>query len=225
MIGVVVFTSRIWTDLRSHDLYLPSPRLHAALVFLLPSSYPPPLLISFCSPWGLLLFPRTVRRYHKDQITMVTISHIVIAHTLVWWLFLFWTVGGCCPYLTGGAPSNLFWCRRNNVAIYWIHAFAQSERRWITSNAPVMTHHSQSHGKEDRLNCMSQSYSSSLKRIHVHRGSALERSPAILCIGKWWNWITGHEVETNVRDNISRQTLAECYPWKSWNCCCSLGAN
>lgn len=176
MIGVVVFTSRIWTDLRSHDLYLPSPRLHAALVFLLPSSYPPPLLISFCSPWGLLLFPRTVRRYHKDQITMVTISHIVIAHTLVWWLFLFWTVGGCCPYLTGGAPSNLFWCRRNNVAIYWIHAFAQSERRWITSNAPVMTHHSQSHGKEDRLNCMSQSYSSSLKRIHVHRGSALERS-------------------------------------------------
>lgn len=125
MIGVV-FTSRNWSDLRSHDLYLPSPHLHAALVLLLsPSSSPPPILFSFCSPWGLLLFPPTARRYRKDQITMATISHIVIAHTLVWWLFLFWRVGGCCPYLIGGAPSNLFWCWRNNVAICWIHVCTQ----------------------------------------------------------------------------------------------------
>lgn len=124
MIGAV-FTSRNWSDLRSHHLYIPSPRLHAALLFLLsPSSSPPTILFLFCSPWGLLMFPRTVRRYRKDQITMATISHIVITHTLVWWLFLFWRVGGCCPYLIGGAPSNLFWCRRNNVAICWIHVFA-----------------------------------------------------------------------------------------------------
>lgn len=125
-------------ELTSDHMISTSLLLHAALVFLLlsPSSSPPTFLFLFCSPWGLLLFPRTVRRYRKDQITMATISHIVIAHTLVWWLFLLWRVGGCCPYLIGGAPSNLFWCRRNNVAICWIHVFAQSKRRWITSIRP-----------------------------------------------------------------------------------------
>lgn len=156
MIGVV-FTSRNWADLRSHD-HIP-PFSSFACSICVPSSFtlfisapPPSLFFSFCSPWGLLLFPRTVRRYRKDQITMATISHIVIAHTLVWWLFLFWRVGGCCPYLIGGAPSNLFWCRRNNVAICWIQEFAQSERRWITSNPRwwliTVSHTAQ----EDRLN-------------------------------------------------------------------------
>lgn len=40
-------------------------------------------------------FSLTVRRYLKDQITMATISHIVIAHTRIWWLFLFWRVCQC----------------------------------------------------------------------------------------------------------------------------------
>lgn len=175
MIGVV-FTSRNWTDLRSQDLYLPSPPLHAALVSLLlsPSSSPPTFLFLFCSPWGLLLFPRTVRRYRKDQITMATISHIVIAHTLVWWLFLLWRVGGCCPYLIGGAPSNLFWCRRNNVAICWIHVFAQSKRRWITSIRPCDDSSQSVTWLRGQVE-LSQSYSSSLKHIHVH-SFALERS-------------------------------------------------
>ena len=48
-----------------------------------------------CSLYGSLLFPFTDRRYLKDQITMATISHIVFAHTCIWWLFLFWRVSWC----------------------------------------------------------------------------------------------------------------------------------
>lgn len=135
----------------------------------LPSSFTPFIsprfVFSFCSPQGSLLFPRTVRRYRKDHITMATISHIVIAHALIWWLFLFWRAGGCCPYLTGGA-NNLFWWRRNNVAICWFQVFAHSERRllwWLTTVNHMATR-------------TSHSGSSSLKQTHLNRGSPLERS-------------------------------------------------
>lgn len=65
---------------------------HGTLVLL--SS---PFLSHFllCSLYGWLLFLFTDRRYLKDQITMATISHIVIAHTCIWWLFLFWRVSQC----------------------------------------------------------------------------------------------------------------------------------
>lgn len=161
-----VFTSRHWTDLISHDLHPP----FSLLPSFTPSS-PLPLLFSFCSLQHSLLIPRTVRRYRKDQITMATISHIVIAHTLVWWLFLFWRAGGCCPYLTGGAPSNLFWWRRNNVAICWIQVFAHSGPGWTTASAPVMTHHSQSHGNGNAA-----FWFLKFEHMHVNRGSSLERS-------------------------------------------------
>lgn len=158
-----VFTSRHWTDLISNDLHAP----FSLLSSFTPSS-PLPLLFSFCS---LQHYPRTVRRYRQDQITMATISHIVIAHTLVWWLFLFWGAGGCCPYLTGGVPSNLFWWRRNNVAICWIQVFAHSGPGWTTASAPVMTHHSQSHGNENAA-----FWFLKFEHMHVNRGSSLERS-------------------------------------------------
>lgn len=58
---------------------------------LLPFSFSfSPLLSVRLAPFSL-----TVRRYLKDQITMATISHIIIAHTCIWWLFLFWRVCQC----------------------------------------------------------------------------------------------------------------------------------
>lgn len=99
-----MFTSLKW--LRVFDLTLHyrvsarcSSTCNISAPFLAASSSPPLLPFLFSSSpllsTRLAPFYLTVRRYLKDQITMATISHIVIAHTGVWWLFLFWRVCRC----------------------------------------------------------------------------------------------------------------------------------
>lgn len=95
---IAEMTERHWLDLTLQGLHTPfcSPTCNISVPFLSASSFLPlpfscsPLLSTRLAPFSL-----TVRRYLKDQITMATISHIVIAHTRVWWLFLFCRVCRC----------------------------------------------------------------------------------------------------------------------------------
>lgn len=122
---------------RVQTLSLPSPTCNISAPFLSPPSSPPllpspfsfsPLVSTRLAPF----FPFTVRRYLKDQITMATISHIVIAHTRFWWLFLFWRVRRCTRTSLADRQVTCSGWWRNNVAICWIHVFAHSERHWKT---------------------------------------------------------------------------------------------
>lgn len=87
----------------------------------------------------------TVRRYLKDQITMATISHIVIAHTCIWWLFLFCRVCRCthtslavCQVTCSDDEGTML----PSVGSKCLHTETDTER---TFSIPVMTHDRQSH--------------------------------------------------------------------------------
>lgn len=122
--------------------------LHVTLVSLFRSSSPSIPFILTPQPLAtrlILFFPLTVRRYLKDQITMATISHIVITHTRVWWLFLFWRVCRCtltslavCRVTCSGDEGTML----PSVGSVCLHTVTDSEK---PPAPPVMTHDSQSH--------------------------------------------------------------------------------
>lgn len=118
--------SWIGLSLWGYHSFFSFPDVTITALFCSPSS---PILSRFllCRLHGRVFFPLTVRRYLKDRITMATISHIVIAHTCIWWLFLFFEGFSVHPYLTGKSPSNLFCPTRNNVAICWLPVFRHGQ--------------------------------------------------------------------------------------------------
>lgn len=138
-----------WIDLTLKGLHTPfcSPTCNISVTLQVLHSFhpfyshsPPPLHKAHS-----FFFSLTVRRYLKDQITMATISHIVIAHTRVWRLFLFWRVCRCtrtslavCQVTCSGDEGTML----PSVGSVCLHTVTDSEKH---PAPPVMTHDSQSH--------------------------------------------------------------------------------
>lgn len=112
------------------------------------SSCPPllrSLLFSFSPPLALHK-AHTIWRYLKEQITMATISHIVITHTRLWWLFFILEGLPKRPYLAGAAPTNLFWGTKGTMLPSVGSAcFAHGGRLWKTPSAPLWQHTAANH--------------------------------------------------------------------------------